>query len=488
MIVRTFDGLKAMTAPLMTSGGGQIALYGSSQAYATLYARQPNVRTCVDFLSRNIAQVPLHAFRRVSDTDRQRLSNHDLVRWVGDPNPATRAYRLTEALVGDLGIYLNAFLLKVPSVEADGRPRIGLVRLPPEQMSIEGGLLPSNFKWTTSRGVADFAPGDVCYFGGYNPLDPLKGLSPLETLRTRLAEEQAAGEHREAYWRNAARMDGVIERPINAPRWTPIQKTSFREQLKEFTQGGVRAGSTLVLEDGMTYKGAAFSARESEYLLARKLTREECAAAYHIPLPMVGILDHATFSNIKEQHKQLYQDTLGPWLEMLVQEWAAQLLIECEDQANVYLEYNIADKLKGSFEEQATSLNLLVGRPIMTADEGRARLNLPSLADQDPSAGQLAEQQGGPATAAVPRDAPSSGAVAVVDIVEGHRARHTARLARVPIEARADAFTAHLNRWNRELTTDLTPLLGAEHAGRMAATWNTETRMRLELEAMTYAA
>jgi phage portal protein BeeE len=50
------------------------------------------------------------------------------------------------------------------------------------------------------------------------------------------------------------------------------------------------------------------------------LRREVCAAAYHIPQPMVGILDHATFSNIKEQHKHTYQDTLGPWMENIQQE------------------------------------------------------------------------------------------------------------------------------------------------------------------------
>ena len=68
---------------------------------------------------------------------------------------------------------------------------------------------------------------------------------------------------------------------------------------------------TPVLEDGMTLKPMGFNAKESE-LGARKLSREEVAAEYHVPLPMVGILDHATFSNIREQHKQLSQNCLGP--------------------------------------------------------------------------------------------------------------------------------------------------------------------------------
>ena len=109
----------------------------------------------------------------------------------------------------------------------------------------------------------------------------------------------------------------------------------------------------------------------------RKLNREEAAALYQIPLPMVGILDHATFSNIREQHKHLYMDCLGPILEMIVSDLELQLLRDFDDPDDHYLEFNIAAKLAGSFEEQATAIQKLTGGPVMTRDEGRARLNLP---------------------------------------------------------------------------------------------------------------
>jgi len=174
----------------------------------------------------------------------------------------------------------------------------------------------------------------------------------------------------------------VITRPIAAGKWKDNDKQTFREQL-EARHTGNNAVSTLILDEGMTFAARAFSPRESEFVAARKLTDEEVARAYHVPLPMVGILDHATFSNIKEQHKQLYQDCLGPWLQMISEELERQLLSEASDLDRVYLEFNIQEKLKGSFEEQAASLYTLVGRPIMTANEGRARLNLPRITDDD---------------------------------------------------------------------------------------------------------
>lgn len=482
-IVQSFGAVQSLSAPQLTWAGGagapsDLSLYGRAQAYAELYATQPNVRTCVDFLARNTAQLGLHAFRRVSDTDRERLADHQLIGWIAHPTPTSTGYDLVEALMGDLGIYFNAYLLKVRYTDAADRPQIGLVRLPADEMCVVGGLLPTEFVWTVQGKRRTFPLTEIVHIKGYNPLNPLMGLSPLETLRRILAEEAAAGESRELFWRNHSRKDGVLEQTKDGPKYTDTQLQAFREQWQQYALGGNRAGMTAILPKGFSYKDTAFSARESEYLPSRKLTREECAAAYHIPLPMVGILEHATFSNIKEQHKHLYQDSLGPWLERLQQAFEVQLLPECDDTRAVYLEFNIADKLKGSFEEQAVALQSAVGRPIMTANEGRARINLPAIKD-DPSANQLAAQQGGPAANTAPPlaapgddptappddDATRDNAV-VAPVLQAWQTRLSQRLAKVSARDRADAFDTV--RWGRELAADLTPLVGDEQARAIA--------------------
>jgi len=406
-IVQSFGALQALTDPSTSwhaSAGGSLNLYGLNQAYAQIYRTQPNVRICVDFLARNIAQLTPQVYRRVSDTDRVRLADHDLARWLGHPNPSTRRYRLFENLIGDMGVYFNANWLKVRYQGADGRDALGLVRIPADQLQPEGGLLKTNYCWISNGRKKDFAPSEIVYFDGYNPTNPLMGLSPLETLRRILAEEAAASDNREGFWRNASRHEGVIERPPTAPKWTPEQKQQWREQWQERFAGGANAGLVAVLEHGMTFRPNSFSAKDSEYTVGGKLRREVVAAAYHIPQPMVGILEHATFSNIKEQHKHLYQDCLGPWLEMLQQEIEGQLLIECDDQADVYVEFNIDAKLAGTPEERAQSLQLAVGRPWRTVNEARALENLPRI--DDPELDTVAPQQGGPASNVAPADDP----------------------------------------------------------------------------------
>jgi HK97 family phage portal protein len=468
-----------------TNSYGSLRLYDQyNYDYAKLWKAQPNVRTCVDFLSRNVAQLGLHVYRRVSDTDRERVRDHPLAEVLGQPLPAefkVTGYRLIEALMGDLGVYYNAYWLKVR--RGDGFP-MGLLRIPPQFVKVEGGLMPTNYKIELSGWERDIDPGDIVHFRGYNAESAIVGMSPLETLRRILAEEHAAGDYREHFWQNAARMNGIIERPSDAPGWTRPARERFKAEFEILYSGGENSGKTAILEEGMTWKPVQFSSAESEYLAGRKLTREECARAYHIPLPMVGILDHATFSNIKEQHKNLYQDSLGPWLKMIEAEIQLQLLPEFDDVDGLYVEFNIQEKLAGSFEEQVAALSSSVGAPWMTRNEARARQNLPSIEHGDEVITPLNVMTGGLAS---PRDtAPDEGkeqkrqkgfSTKALDVHNQKlRARHeeqwrrvlkkhyerqqAALVGRVP-EAAGKAMLGDVwdeDRWDRELYEDLLPL------------------------------
>ncbi|WP_204745426.1 phage portal protein [Glycomyces paridis] len=349
--------------------------------YDEIWRTQPNVRTVVGFLARNIAQLGINVFRRVSDTDRERLTDHPLAALLANPQPGSKItrYRLIYGWMSDLGIYDSCVLVKVRGA-AGGTA--GLIRIPASQVEPIGDnwLQAEAYRITGTRGFKDVPADQVVHSFGYHPTDPRVGTSPLETLRRILAEEHAANTYREQLWRNGARTSGYIERPKDAPDWSDVARNRFRAGWRaQYTGTGPETGGTPVLEDGMKYVAAAVSPKDAEYISARKLTREEVAAAYYIPPPMVGILEHATFSNIKEQHQNLYQDTLGPWLKFLKEDIELQLLPDLDTDPDIYCEFNLDEKLSGSFEEQASAASAAVGAPWMTVNEQRARRNLPEI-------------------------------------------------------------------------------------------------------------
>lgn len=352
--------------------------------YFEIWRTQESVRTVVSFLARNIAQLGLPVYRRKGDADRERIQDHDLARLLRRPNPWTTRYRMINALVHDFAIYDVAYWAKT---KADGQTR-SVVRMPPRMVKPGGDnwLTPEYFEVRGRRGTREIPADQMVYFRGYGGDDD-SGVSPLEALRRTLREAWTGSEMREQIMRNGARASGYIERPAppNAPEWSDTAKDRFKKDWQsQYAGDGPQAGGTPILEDGMVFKEASQTARELQYVEGRKLTREEVATAYHVSPPMVGILDKATFSNITELHKMLYQDTLGPWLTMIQEEIALQLIPDFEPNPDdFYVEFNLQAKLAGSFEERATGMQASVGAPWMTRNEARALDNRPPVEGGD---------------------------------------------------------------------------------------------------------
>jgi hypothetical protein len=155
----------------------------------------------------------------------------------------------------------------------------------------------------------------------------------------------------------------------------------------------------------------------------------------------------------------------------------------------VYVEFNLAAKLKGSFQEQAESLTTSIGVPYMAVNEGRARLNLPAItepwADQpvqplnvmyggQPAVTMPTGDPGDPVTASAgpPQTkavkAPASALARRDKAIADHAAlfaKHFDRMEKATIGAKAVVDTA---RWDRELTADL--YLEAQQTTRDAGT------------------
>ncbi|WP_039807861.1 phage portal protein, partial [Nocardia otitidiscaviarum] len=74
---------------------------------------------------------------------------------------------------------------------------------------------------------------------------------------------------------------------------------------------------------------------------------------------------------------------LGPWLTMLAEEIELQLVPDLAPGDPVYIEFNLREKLTGSFEERAAQMQTAVGAPWMTVNEARALDNRPPIEGGD---------------------------------------------------------------------------------------------------------
>ncbi|POH63973.1 phage portal protein [Cryobacterium zongtaii] len=348
-----------------------------------LWRTQPYLRTIVTFLARNIAQLGVHSFERVTETDRRRLRDDPLVKLLKRPNPQMTTYELIFSLVADLALYDEAIWIIGQDAESDSGWTI--YPLAPSWVTRKGGGSIFAPEW-----IEFVAPGrtfptrvdvnDLLWFHGWNPGEPSTASSPVESLKQILAEQIYAQVYRQQIWQRGGRVGTVLTRPAGA-KWDPKTREKFQRQWQAKYAGmdGAMAGGTPILEDGMELKRLGFSSHEDEFVESAKLSLSIVASVYHVNPTMIGVLDNANFSNVREFRKGLYGDTLGPTISMIEDRLNTFLVPRVAAVDGVYVEFNISEKLQGNFEEQSAAMSSAVGRPWMTADEARSKQNMPSL-------------------------------------------------------------------------------------------------------------
>jgi len=431
------------------------------QSPSELYRTQPHLQTVVSFLARNVAQLGLQMFDRVSDTDRARITDDPAILLLRHPNRTMTGYELMYTLVSDLALYDQAYWIVLP--DANSVSGWALRPIPPEWVtSTHDGTLfePASYMVTPPAGErVEISASDMLVFHGWNPTDPRSGTSPVAALKDVLAEQIDSWRFRRQLWKRGGRIGTVLLRPKDAPQWGDSDRERFIRDWKEFQDNGVKAGSTPLLEDGMTLNRVGFSAREEEWSEATKLSLQTVASIYHVNPVMVGILDNANFSNTREFRKMLYSETLGPLLRMIEDRLNTFLLPRISVHENAYVEFNLAAKLAGDFEEQASVLSTSAGAPWMTVNEARARQNLPAVDGGDDLVVPLNVIKGGQSS---PQDG-GSPLPAVEDAVKAWldrrgRAAESAKGAGVEIdearferELQADLVAAGIDQFNAGL-------------------------------------
>lgn len=377
--------------------------YVSGMSPEDLYRTQPHLRTVVGFLARNVAQLGVHSFQRISDTDRRRDRTSTVARLLRKPNAEMTGYDLINRLVADIGLYDDAYWIVEEDVNMDSGWRIQPVP-PTWVVRLTGGTVwAPDTMWVQAPGAAQATPvplSKVIRFHGWDPVNLTRGSSPVHALKAVLMEQVHAVRYRDQLWTRAGRVGITVTRPTQdkGSNWTAEQKKQFKDVLDSKLSGdsGSDAGGSIILEDGMTMDRMRFTAHEEEFVEAAKLALATVAQVYHVNPTMIGQLDNANFSNVREFNRSLYTNTLGPIMAMIEDRLNLQLVPMVSRETDLYLEFNIAEKLQGSFEEQAAVVNTATGRPWQTVNEARGKFNLPEIEGGDALSIPLNVLLGGP--------------------------------------------------------------------------------------------
>lgn len=346
-------------------------------SYAEMYRRHPAVFTVVDKLAQLTARLPLKVYRRTRQ-GREEVRQDRYARLLRSPNPRQDHNLFWRTISANYDIYGEAIALKIRD-DATGVPT-ELWPLPPfcvETYATDAGAI--RYRIPYQDGL-DWPDTDIVHFRTYNPDNMLRGLSPLEPLRSTLENEAAARESMASFWNNGARPGTVLRHPKNLSEGA---QQRLKAQFEELYAGARNTGKTVLLEEDMDVKAVSLSAKEAQYIDSRKLNREEVWSCYHMPPTALGDLSRATYSNITENLRSVYRDTVAPRLESFEAVLEAQL--RPEFGTNEYAEFLMDEVLRGAFEARAEAYQRAIHSGWMTPAEVRELENLPAI----PGAEQL---------------------------------------------------------------------------------------------------
>lgn len=450
-----------------------------------LYATQTNLHTVVSFLSDSIAQLPLKVYWRDGENKRIRDRDSAAAKLLYLPNADQTAYEFVNALLEEyylMGV-VNVWKLEDPDSKSGYQLRI----IPSEWImdtQRETNYAPDVLRVTAGTGsYIEIPRNEFIQFRMYSPGNPGGYQSPVAALRQTLMEQIQADRFRTEIWSSSGRFNAYITRPKDVQPWTEEQKKSFLKAFREgWGRGGSSAGKMPLLEDGMEIRPYQFNAKEAQYTETKQLSREDVAAAYHVNPALIWHTTTQTYASAKDNARALYTECLGPTIQMLQQRINSFLLPMVGADPNTYVEFDLKEKLKGSFEERASILQAAVGGPWMTRDEARADNNMAPLPD-----GQgemiitpLNVIEGGQSS---PQDTHSNqnrGPAEFKQIIPSHR-KDPDSLIR--IKGRADdeeseELTEALRKFFKRQANSILPKLGAK-----SADWWDEDRWNEELTA-----
>lgn len=359
-----------------------IPLTSEFAMYAQLYKAQPWVYTLVRKLGTSASRLPLKVFERVSETDRKAARDTPYGELIRRPNPRLGAKLFWLWIFSTEELYGEALALKLR--DENGRVR-ELHPIHPSNMLVRRGETGDlEYAYMSYAGgklaLATFPASEILHFRGYNPENVVRGMSPCEPLRQTLIAEDAMRRGQTALWKNGARPSVLLSHPKEISK-------GAAERLKaqwDAAHSGVDSwGKTAVLEEGITPTLIQITPEDMQAIEGRRLNREECCAVWDVPPPAVQILDRATFSNITEQMRSLYRETMAPRLDAREDVLATQLAPDFGFTKDLYAEFLMDAVLRGSFEARTAAKAQAIGTGQMTPAEARTDENLPFVPGSD---------------------------------------------------------------------------------------------------------
>ncbi|MGG4774838.1 phage portal protein [Paenalcaligenes sp. Me52] len=339
----------------------------------------PVLQNCVSLLAESIAQLPIELYRRLPDGGREAATDHPLYKILKyRPNPWQTSFEYREFSQMSAGLRGNSYSY----IERDGGGVItGLYPMDPDNITVWKGsdLCP----YYQIAGSDERLPQRYFHHVRWMSFDNYVGASPIALHANAIGYSLALAEYSAKSFVNGTALSGVLERPRESPA---IKDQKIVDAITDDWQsrfgGSGNKGKVAMLQEGMTFKPLSMSNVDADLIKALTLTGADMARIWKIPLPMLAVMEGATYNNVENLQIQFVIYALLPWIRR--HESAMQRdFLRLDEMDELYIEFNIGGLLRGNQEARYKAYAIARQWGWLSVNDIRKLENLPPIPGGD---------------------------------------------------------------------------------------------------------
>jgi HK97 family phage portal protein len=209
--------------------------------------------------------------------------------------------------------------------------------------------------------------------------DGVTGLSPIDQCAKALNWGVSLEEFGSTFFSNGAKPSSILQTD-RALSDTALQrlKTSFNNNYGKLKN----SNSTIVLEEGLTFKPISISPEQAQFLSSRQFSIEEVARIFNVPPHMLKDLSKSSFNNIEMQSQEFVTYTLMPYITRIEQEMNLKLF-RTNELGKTFVEFNVNGLLRGDIKSRTEAYKTAITNGYMSINEVRQKENMNSIEGGD---------------------------------------------------------------------------------------------------------
>ncbi|MEU6712918.1 phage portal protein [Nonomuraea sp. NPDC046802] len=320
----------------------------------------------VNAIAGHASRLPIERVRVAADGEREVIADDPLARLLnaGIANRLEKGPQLRKRLSGQVLLSPNGAFTEV-TVSRRGHP-VGLDLLPPGRTRPVpgfGGNLLSHFETITPDGRRrKIDPERVIWFRDPHPLDPFRGITPMEAAGLSVDLDFLARLYNATFLRNDGRPGGVIgiDGEVDDDEMERIQNV--------FGKGAHEAGKLTVLQGDLSFVDLASRPRDMAYADLARISKEEILAAFGVPESVIGNASGRTFDNAAQEQENFWEHTMLPHLSLLATGWDT----DHDDGATYEFNLDGVEPLQRAKRQRRQEAREEVAAGLISLDEYRA--------------------------------------------------------------------------------------------------------------------